>query len=264
VSAHGLESALAAPALPPELLASLAQQCAHWFGPGRVPVPGAEAKDDLALVDSPLGRLVVKRVRARGLRGALARVARSTGRAERAFRHARALAARELATPEALFVLPSACARVLGTRYVEAPHPWEFLRNGGTPDELVATLARDVARLHAAGFRHRDLKASNLLVRRAPAGLEIVWTDLDGLTRSAASPRVRARDLARLSMSFESAPARAAGLRADAWPGLARAYLAHAHGEAPSARRLERLLAATRRWRERSIRAHLARGASVR
>ncbi|MEQ1894783.1 MAG: lipopolysaccharide kinase InaA family protein, partial [Planctomycetota bacterium] len=148
---------------------------------------------------------------------------------------------------------------------VEAPHPWEFLAAGGTRAELVLVLARDLARLHAAGFRHRDLKASNLLVRRTGAELEIVWTDLDGLARSARlGERTRRRDLARLGLSFESAAARAAGVRAGDWPELVQRYLTAWKGCTPAAAELERVLAATRLWRERAIRAHLARGDFVR
>lgn len=261
----GVVRALAAAGLAPRFVAELERASATWFGSARVPVPGAEQKSELALVASPLGPLVAKRFRTRGLRARVLLSLRARGRAERAFAHALELARAGLATPEALLVLPQDGARILVTRFVEAPHPWDFLRGGGTPAELVTSLARDLARLHAAGFRHRDLKASNLLVRRTDRALEIVWTDLDGLARPAAvGPRVHARDLARLSMSFESAAARAAGLRADAWPTLVRAYLACRDGREPAAGAVERLLVATRRWRERAIRAHLARGDAVR
>jgi len=254
-----------APGLEPELVHSLAQQCAQWFGPARVPLPRAPGKGELALVESALGLLVAKRMRPRGWRARLPGPTPALRRAARAFAQARALAAAGLATPEALAVLPLGRASVLLTRYVDAPHPWEHLGAGGTSAELVAALARDLARLHAAGFRHRDLKASNLLVRRARGGLEIVCTDLDGLARPAVlTERTRLRDLARLSMSFESAAARAAGVRAGAWPELARRYLEALRGTASEARELARLLARTRRWRERAIRAHLARGDSVR
>jgi tRNA A-37 threonylcarbamoyl transferase component Bud32 len=255
----------AARSLDRELVVRLAEQSEHWFGSARVPLPDLAAKRELALVESPLGRLVAKRVRRRGLRGALARVRAGTGRAERAFELAHALAEAGLATPEALLVLRCGAERVLVTRYVAAPRPWEFLAAGGTAEELVAVLARDLARLHAAGFRHRDLKASNLLVRRAQKELEVVWTDLDGLFRPARlGLRSRQRDLARLGMSFESAAARAAGVRAGDWPELVRQYLAAVGGRVSGPRAFERTLAATRAWRERAIRAHLARGDAVR
>lgn len=257
--------ALAAASLPPELVSAWCAAAASWFGPGRVPLPGAPTKTELALVDSPLGRLVAKRVHVRGLRGALARLGLASGRAGRAFRLAAALSARGLATPEALAVLPVADAQVLLTRHVEGPHPWEFLAAGGAPRALVQALARELARLHAAGFRHRDLKASNLIVHGPTEAPTIVWTDLDGLSeRPVIGARLRTRDLARLSLSFESVAARAAGVRADLWPELAHGYLCAALQREPDAGELERLLGATRRWREGAIRRHLARGDSVR
>jgi len=257
--------ALAAANVPPELVAAWCACASSWFGPERRPLPHAPAKSELALVESPLGRLVAKRMRGRGLRGTLARLGLARGRAARAFRLAAELTARGLATPEALAVLPLGDAQVLLTRHVEGPHPWEFLAGGGDARTLAATLARELARLHAAGFRHRDLKASNLIVHGAQASPTIVWTDLDGLApRASVGRRLRTRDLARLSMSFESGPARAVGVRADLWPALAHAYLAAAFAREPRASELEQLLVATRRWRERAIRRHLARGQAVR
>jgi tRNA A-37 threonylcarbamoyl transferase component Bud32 len=53
-----------------------------------------------------------------------------------------------------------------------------------------------LARLHGAGFRHRDLKPGNLLVTDHG---RVAWlVDLDGLARARATPAGRARDLARL------------------------------------------------------------------
>lgn len=257
--------ALSAPHVPPELVGAWCAAAASWFGPARVPLPHAPEKRELALVDSPLGRLVGKRIARHGLRGALTRLGLARGRAARAFRLAAALNARDLATPEALAVLPLGACEVLVTRHVEGPHPWEYLATGGSAQAFATALARDLARLHAAGFRHRDLKASNLIVHGSSGAPSIVWTDLDGLAaRPVVAAATRMRDLARLSMSFESAAARAAGVRAGLWPALAQAYLAHALARAPEARELERLLAATRRWRERAIRRHLARGDAVR
>jgi len=256
---------LAAAHLPDELVAAWCAAAASWFGPGRMPLPHAPEKAELALVDSPLGRLVAKRVHTRGLRGRLGTLGLARGRAARAFRLAAALSARGLATPEALAVVPLADAQVLVTRHVEGPHPWDFLARGGAPRTLALTLARELARLHAAGFRHRDLKASNLIVQGPTVAPSIVWTDLDGLAlRARVGNRTRARDLARLSMSFESAAARTAGVRADLWPEVARAYLTATLKREPTAPELERLLTTTRRWRESAIRRHLERGDSVR
>jgi len=53
-----------------------------------------------------------------------------------------------------------------------------------------------LARLHGAGYRHRDLKPGNLLVTDHG---RVAWlVDLDGLRRAPATPSGRARDLARL------------------------------------------------------------------
>jgi hypothetical protein len=137
---------------------------------------------------------------------------------------------------------------------------------------LLATLADELARLHAAGFRHRDLKASNLLFHAgeaaagsAAAAPALVWTDLDGLRcRGTVESRLRARDLARLETSFASADARAAGVRADDWRTLVVRYLERSLGHPPSAVEVDRLLTRTRARSERHIRRHLARGQAVR
>lgn len=66
--------------------------------------------------------------------------------------------------------------------------------------KIMADVARLVARMHAAGVFHRDLKSSNILIR--PDGAPVI-ADLDGVRLL---PRVtyrqRVRDLARLSTSL--------------------------------------------------------------
>jgi len=267
--ARGTERAvLVAPEVPPELVAAWSEGWEDWFGPARVPLPRAPEKRHLALVSCPLGTLAAKREAPRGWRRSLAALGARELRSAQAFRRAHALLGCGLATPEPLAVLARRelgdCEAVLLTRYVEGRGPWEHLRAGGGLDALIAALARELARLHAAGFRHRDLKVSNLLVTGSATEPRIVWTDLDGLRRiGSVPPLLRARDLARLSMSFESAEARAAGVRAEHWPALVAAYLEAAGGRAPTADELGRYLARTRRWRERSIRRHLAHGRPV-
>jgi tRNA A-37 threonylcarbamoyl transferase component Bud32 len=252
----------AAPGVAQELCQSLSLECASWFGPGRRPLPRALHKEHLALVDSPLGPLVAKRELARGWKRPLVALRARPLRSARAFALGLELLARELPTPApvAVLVRPGpAREAVLLTRYVEGSGPWEYLRSGGPAAELCATLASALARLHAAGFRHRDLKASNLLLAPGP---ELFWTDLEGLRARGTLLRFeRMRDLARLRMSFESAEARAAGVRADHWPALVRAYL-EASGAA--AGELGAYLARTRAWSERAMRRHLARGQAIR
>jgi tRNA A-37 threonylcarbamoyl transferase component Bud32 len=256
---------LAAPGIPTELLASWCRDCAGWFQP-RVPLPRAPAKENLALVDSPLGRLAAKLESPRGWKRALALARARRPRSLRAFRAGRALLRSGLATPEPLAVLVRRGASrhdaLLVTRYVEGQGPWEWLSSGRTAAPLHEALATGLARLHAAGFRHRDLKASNLLLHEpAPGRTEVVWTDLDGLRYVGTLPLfLRARDLARLAMSFESSAARAAGVRAGDWPVLVRAYQAAFTGAEPDPAAVEDLLARTRRWSERAIRRHLAQG----
>jgi tRNA A-37 threonylcarbamoyl transferase component Bud32 len=265
VSARGLAAPwLAAPELTPELGQRWAQEWRSWFGPGRVPLPRAPGKAELALLETPLGRAVAKRERVGGWKRPLAVLGARAPRPERAFGHARALLARGLATPAPLAVLGRPGEMVLVTRYVEGCGPWEILSESGTPEALLAALAASLARLHAAGFRHRDLKASNLLLRRGAQGLEVVWTDLDGLRPvGTVEVRLRARDLARLGTSFESRAAREAGVRAGHWPELVRRYMQHALGRTPSAEEVGRVLEWTRRWSRRSIRRHLAEGKPV-
>lgn len=266
MSARGLgEPRRAAEELSPELGRAWARAWRSWFGAGRVPLPRAPEREELALVETPLGRVVAKRTRVRGWKGSLAALGARTPRAERAFEAGRALLARGLATPEPLAVLGRPRDAVLVTRYVEGRGPWEVLAQSGAVEELLATLAAGLARLHACGFRHRDLKASNLLLREGGAGPELVWTDLDGLRQiGTVEPRVRARDLARLGTSFESAEARAAGIRAGHWGELVRRYLGAALGREASAEEVGEMLGWTRRWSERWVRKQLAEGRVVR
>ncbi len=264
MSARGTsEPWLAAEALPAELGRQWARDWPSWFGPARVPLPHAPLKTELAWLQTPLGTVVAKRARVRGWKRSLATLGR-VNRPERAFQLARELRARGFASPEPLAVLGRTREAVLVTRYVDGLGPWEFLRAGHGLEALLATLAGALARLHAAGFRHRDLKASNLLLETSGAAPTLVWTDLDGLRHvGTVEPRLRAHDLGRLGASFESAEARAAGVRAGHWPELVRRYLELALGRAPAPEELERLSARVRRRREQAVRRHLARGAPV-
>ena len=64
-------------------------------------------------------------------------------------------------------------------------------------------LARMVRRLHESGLAHRDLKAPNILVAPGQPPRP-VFVDLDGVRRTRqVSPRRRARDLMRLSVSLD-------------------------------------------------------------
>jgi len=263
MKAAAAEPRLRAPGLSEDLGRTWASEWRAWFGPGQRRLARAPDKPDLALVETPLGTVVAKRERAQGWRRAMVALGARPSRPAEAFRHARLLRAAGLATPEPLAVLGAPGDAVLVTRYVQGRGLWEVWSAARAP-ALVELLAQGLARLHRSGFRHRDLKASNLLLTGADAALELCWTDLDGLRRLERSePRARARDLARLGMSFESAPARAAGVRAGDWPALVRRALELALERAPDEDETAALLGWTRRWRERWIRRNLARGRAV-
>lgn len=256
---------IAAETLPAELARAWARDWPRWFGPGRSALARAREKDWLALVETPLGPVVAKRARAQRWKRSLLVLGARPTRSERAFSLAQELRARGFATPEPLAVLGLQGETVLVTRYVEGVGPWELVPDLAPHERLLTCLAAGIARLHGAGFRNRDLKASNLLFSLDANEPELVWIDLDGLAwRGTVEPHLRARDLARLCTSFASAEARAAGVRADAWPALVRLYLECSLGRTPDEPELERLLTRTRAWSDRNIRRHLATDRPVR
>lgn len=78
--------------------------------------------------------------------------------------------------------------------------------NGSVPTRLQATLGRLLGRLHAAGFTHGDLKATNILL---DDNGEPTFIDFDGVRQFAAVPREWAvRDLARLANGIVQAGGR--------------------------------------------------------
>jgi hypothetical protein len=93
-------------------------------------------------------------------------------------------------------------------------------------ERLTTALARIIRMLHDRSLSHRDVKASNILVRRAAAPGEELLTliDLVGVRLQHPLPmHRRVQNLARLSVSLDGAPGRtrAASLR------FLRAYLPH-------------------------------------
>ena len=130
---------------------------------------------------------------------------------------------------------------------------------------LWRAIASAVARLHAAGFRQRDLKASNLMVveREDPlvhAEPEIHLVDLEGMTQLGAPPagRVRQRDLARLLVSLRAVARRAPGHPAapgeSDWEEFIGLYLDETRGASPRADELREYLRVTAQWAERKER----------
>jgi len=75
--------------------------------------------------------------------------------------------------------------------------------------EVLWQLGRLVQRLHDHNFAHRDLKASNLLVRWSPGSSpEVVLVDLDGISRRRLlTTRRRFQGLMRLNVSLLECPA---------------------------------------------------------
>lgn len=69
---------------------------------------------------------------------------------------------------------------------------------------LADLLGRAIARLHAAGFSHRDLKEENLIVTGKGDATRVQFIDLDGVTRYRRVPtRRRVRDISRLFISAQ-------------------------------------------------------------
>ena len=158
---------------------------------------------DLARIETADGPLFAKRQSEVGLRRARSRL---TGcRAERAFRNGHRLRERKVSTPEPVAWLDEGAGRaILFTRFVEGRALFEE-----PSDELFDGLARGIARLHLAGYRHRDLKAPNFLVTGDATRPRIWILDLDGAHKDSAPPsrRHRIRDWGRLAASFHAAHA---------------------------------------------------------
>ncbi len=116
---------------------------------------------------------------------------------------------------------------------------------------LWSAIAAQVARLHAARVRQRDLKAPNILISRDREGaIRASLIDLEGMTKLASPPsaRVRARDLARLAVSLREGRIASAGVSAEDWQFLVARYLEEAFGRKPGAIEIDRYVARTVAW----------------
>ena len=132
-------------------------------------------------------------------------------RTERAFHHGLGLERAGVRTPRVLAAGVERCLRwpvraYLLTEFVpDAVTLDHYLaQHRSLPRELVLRLADLLARLHAQGFSHRDLKASNILFDRE---LQPHLIDLDGV-RYCGSPddRQALANLARLAREFVPYP----------------------------------------------------------
>jgi Lipopolysaccharide kinase (Kdo/WaaP) family len=208
-------------------------------------------------LDGPVD-VAVKQFRSPGLRDRLRR-RRPAGKAAWSWRVARSMLAAGLATPEPLMLLEPAGgtgASFYVCRYLgDALEARYLLRaaNAGRQGDLfpevdfarfLAELGRMLARLHAAGFWHRDLSIGNvLLAGQAPAGgpvrapacgvpYELYLVDLNR-TRMGRPPGLsqRARDLSRLAI-----------LRPEHQDLFLGSYWTAVRGEAGPPPRLARLL----------------------
>ena len=157
--------------------------------------------------------LIVKRHNRAAERNAAHSLARPS-RSMRALRRGHALLVRGIATarPAAAVDLRrhgTPADTLLLTEPVAGAQPLSDWLRAAPPAadrrHVVWELARMIRRMHEAGLTHRDLKAPNILIARAPASApRPVLVDLDGLRLvRRVSARRRARDLMRLSVSLQ-------------------------------------------------------------
>lgn len=243
---------------------------ASWFGPDRRAVPGAESKTHVAMVESALGLAVAKRERARGLKRGLTRHGVRRFQRETAFERALAFDAAGLPTaaPIACILVRARADACSLMRWIDGLDPWRHVRaprdSERAREQLVEALARLVARMHAAKFRHRDLKAPNLIVARNARELAVSVVDLDGLASvRSISLAMRVRDLGRLCVSFGSASASAAGMAEADWKRCVELYVTAVDSLEQRALDRDLLVRRTRAWAAAHCRDLSARGREI-
>lgn len=127
----------------------------------------------------------------------------------------------------------------------------EETKRDGFKKRLWTAIAAEVARLHAACVRQRDLKAPNLLAKEEDDGrFTVTLVDLEGMTKLAGLPplRVRTRDLARLLVSFREEGVKKAGVSPEDWGFLVTRYLEESNGMEPSPKQVSSFVQATLEW----------------
>ena len=200
-------------------------------------------------------------------------IARRPARAYRAFRYGLVLARENVPAPRPLALIehrPRGLVRrsFLVLESVGGQMLHDFLGSSAfagagdsaLKDSLWDALATEIAALHAAGFRQRDLKAPNILVNTDSDNHRVCvhLVDLEGMNRLQQTPpprRVRIRDLARLVVSLRqlSSPEKGGVTAADLTSLITR-YLEHASSTAPWPGEPEEFLTQCERWARRKER----------
>ncbi|MEC8510555.1 MAG: lipopolysaccharide kinase InaA family protein [Planctomycetota bacterium] len=194
----------AARALGPGTRAAVEDACALLAEGGDLAASSGAQPRGITRVDADGVDVALKLGRRRGARGALLRLGLAPSRSARAAALGVALHDAGVPTP-AIFASRVAAAPpsdVLVMEFVDGVSFDEVVEAGSAGLPLLEMAAAVVHCLHDAGFAHRDLKASNLLLG-SDGLLRVI--DLDGARRVSRGPSLarRARDLARLAASVE-------------------------------------------------------------
>lgn len=161
-------------------------------------------------LDLPCGaRLLLKELRRGGFVGRVVRASfRGTERILSNLTLPASLARRGVPTPPAAALLlsrtgPGRFGGHLAVERIEgAEDLGTRLARGGHPDDDLRAALDVVARMHEAGFRHRDLNLGNLLLRGRPPEAWVIDLDGGALESGPLGPWARARGLARLERSY--------------------------------------------------------------
>ncbi len=230
-----------------------------WFGVNRVHLENASSKRHVALVESELGTLVAKRDRPHRLRMVLQKLGLRTPRGVRSFWWGRSLRAAGMCVPEPLACLQAREGACLLSRWIEGDSPWRFLsdcppaQREAKREQALRAMAETISKLHASGFRNRDMKEPNWLVGHATGKVEMWCVDLDGVAplKGALTLETIADDLAPLYLSFITGPAEEIGMDASHWQAFLHCYLSSLPEErAPRRVSLQDLAAQTERRAE--------------
>lgn len=132
---------------------------------------------------------------------------------------------------------------------------------------LWRALGEEVARLHLAGVRQRDLKAHNILVQEGSDGAPVVvLLDLEGMRSGPRAParRSRVRDLGRLLVSLREASVAGSGVGPGDWRQLLESYLEAFHGHRPAPEEVEAHLLQALHFARRKEAQQRRRGRTIR